>query len=654
MNLGSIASSDLLNETCTDDDTIIDYSTEDPELTCFYCKSQFNSTPCWLPCGKTVCKDHLSKICKHKDTIRCPVFSDRFYNKSSIKVAKPVLKQLSKVKFLNLHENILKLLDEIHLIENDSTSVIYKYFEDIIRKFDIKKLDSMLKIGEQFDLINRFIDDLKLNCIENNLPNLEITQNFLNNMIDNSLSLEKNFSVQLDNNMSFEDSEKFILGNIIDWDSFVSKSIRQTETQLVDEDKINSMLYPELREAFNNVNFPKVFKNLFENKPSNLNFICVDELGETFLYDLDFEKQLALFTTQLSSRYIRNMHFNEESDIVNENIRPNNKFILKVLTDQRRLITANDDCNLKIWDLYDENKVKEVCVYKDKEDDDSEIYKISLADKNTILFADRCKLRAWNIEENYFRILDVQMDNYFKYSTEFNFLFTAKERSVYVYKIDPNNFRAQFLRKLILPLNNELFEKIDPIVCISIHSDQFIITGGAFGEIILWTYREALDLHFMKGNDAEMFNNRIIKIKKLNKLEFVCIDTVGYVRKYSIQDNRRLRFDYAIQERGTSINVFKDMFIVKGCIVENTERNDAEYVIKVWEPHTGVCRYVLKGHTGMVNCVRFIRNGYLLSSSDDNTMRMWDIGKSKCVRIIRTPRTVRSFIPYLRKSLLDE
>ena len=49
----------------------------------------------------------------------------------------------------------------------------------------------------------------------------------------------------------------------------------------------------------------------------------------------------------------------------------------------------------------------------------------------------------------------------------------------------------------------------------------------------------------------------------------------------------------------------------------------ADGTIRVWEPRTGVCKLVLKGHTGYVMSLAVLPNGDLASGSYDKTIRVW-------------------------------
>ena len=48
--------------------------------------------------------------------------------------------------------------------------------------------------------------------------------------------------------------------------------------------------------------------------------------------------------------------------------------------------------------------------------------------------------------------------------------------------------------------------------------------------------------------------------------------------------------------------------------------------VRMWDIRSGECSQILEGHTGSVNCVHLhSKSGYLLTGSDDHTVRIWDI-----------------------------
>jgi len=61
--------------------------------------------------------------------------------------------------------------------------------------------------------------------------------------------------------------------------------------------------------------------------------------------------------------------------------------------------------------------------------------------------------------------------------------------------------------------------------------------------------------------------------------------------------------------------------------------------LRVWDMDSGRCKQVIKGHTGEVFCVKFIRNT-IVSGAADKTLRLWDLESSECLKIMAHPEAV--------------
>src|SRR5262249_12705813 len=58
--------------------------------------------------------------------------------------------------------------------------------------------------------------------------------------------------------------------------------------------------------------------------------------------------------------------------------------------------------------------------------------------------------------------------------------------------------------------------------------------------------------------------------------------------------------------------------------------------IQIWDGHTGLLLKVLQGHTAAVTSCKFHREGLtLLTSSEDKTVRLWDINSGETVYIMK-------------------
>lgn len=56
--------------------------------------------------------------------------------------------------------------------------------------------------------------------------------------------------------------------------------------------------------------------------------------------------------------------------------------------------------------------------------------------------------------------------------------------------------------------------------------------------------------------------------------------------------------------------------------------------VRVWDLLTGESKYVLRGHTSTVRCLKMSEDGYAISSSRDTTLRVWNINSGLCKNIL--------------------
>ncbi|MCX5954773.1 MAG: hypothetical protein NTZ40_15085 [Cyanobacteria bacterium] len=61
----------------------------------------------------------------------------------------------------------------------------------------------------------------------------------------------------------------------------------------------------------------------------------------------------------------------------------------------------------------------------------------------------------------------------------------------------------------------------------------------------------------------------------------------------------------------------------------------SDNTIRLWDPATGTCERVFKGHQGSVNALAVLGDGRLASGSFDNTIRLWDPASGACERVFK-------------------
>ena len=56
--------------------------------------------------------------------------------------------------------------------------------------------------------------------------------------------------------------------------------------------------------------------------------------------------------------------------------------------------------------------------------------------------------------------------------------------------------------------------------------------------------------------------------------------------------------------------------------------------VNIYNWKSGVIAIKLSGHEGKVNCMTLLRNMWLVSGSDDKTIKVWDIYKENCLQTL--------------------
>ena len=73
----------------------------------------------------------------------------------------------------------------------------------------------------------------------------------------------------------------------------------------------------------------------------------------------------------------------------------------------------------------------------------------------------------------------------------------------------------------------------------------------------------------------------------------------------------------------TCMAIFPD-----GRVVSGSDDN----TLRVWDVYTGQCLQTLEGHKRGINCVAILRDGRVVSGSGDNTLRVWDAASGQCLQ----------------------
>ncbi|KAG0233891.1 hypothetical protein BGX31_004752 [Mortierella sp. GBA43] len=73
------------------------------------------------------------------------------------------------------------------------------------------------------------------------------------------------------------------------------------------------------------------------------------------------------------------------------------------------------------------------------------------------------------------------------------------------------------------------------------------------------------------------------------------------------------------------------MYLAYSPISGQLASSSEDYTVRLWDMDTEDCRHVLRGHDGAVNMVIFSRAEDLISASDDYTIKLWNIDSGECI-----------------------
>ncbi|KAF7366622.1 WD-REPEATS-REGION domain-containing protein [Mycena sanguinolenta] len=108
----------------------------------------------------------------------------------------------------------------------------------------------------------------------------------------------------------------------------------------------------------------------------------------------------------------------------------------------------------------------------------------------------------------------------------------------------------------------------------------------------------------------------------------------GKMILWDIASGERVR-TFEGHDRGLACIEFKGDLIISGS-------NDCK--IKIWSAASGACLRTLVGHEALVRALSFDpRSGRLVSASYDRSVRVWDLGTGKVVRVVKNSHTSHIF-----------
>lgn len=258
--------------------------------------------------------------------------------------------------------------------------------------------------------------------------------------------------------------------------------------------------------------------------------------------------------------------------------------------------------------------------------------KLTVSSDNLIIYCCKQTIRIWEYLDGVFKpigkfvpvgLLPEESIVCLKYSPKHG-LFVVFDGFIQVWKIKDGFKLAQcieqqknFIRKIAFLDENEL------------------VTGATFGHLFIWDLESDsnLPLFRRKINYTEGFG----EFKKLKVLENKNILTyvADLIALWDSELNNLLEID----------QVYGPIRVLPHNLVAFTKIYSEPYAIRVWDLDKKEYVKKLKGHSGNITHMRPILNeiNYLVSSSEDKTIRIWNLQTQSCVKTFKFVNTVDYF-----------
>ena len=163
-------------------------------------------------------------------------------------------------------------------------------------------------------------------------------------------------------------------------------------------------------------------------------------------------------------------------------------------------------------------------------------------------------------------------------------------------------------------------------------SAQRVATGGDDRIVRLWDLFNRRCDCALEGHTGTVYGLALVP-GHLHRLASVAAD-----RTVRVWDTATGRCRYILEGHSSSVSTVCPLTLASPpCLLSGSK----DCTLRVWAlaasvPLDGCCLRILKGHSGPVLCAKELVDGRAVSSSQDHTIRVWDIEGETCVRVIET------------------
>uniref|UniRef100_A0A9J2PI77 F-box domain-containing protein n=1 Tax=Ascaris lumbricoides TaxID=6252 RepID=A0A9J2PI77_ASCLU len=161
------------------------------------------------------------------------------------------------------------------------------------------------------------------------------------------------------------------------------------------------------------------------------------------------------------------------------------------------------------------------------------------------------------------------------------------------------------------------------ITCLQIHGD-LIVTGSDDNTLKVWSASKAICLHTLIGHTGGVWSSQMSECGSI----IVSGSTDRTVRVWSVETGCCLH-----NLQGHTSTVWDAE--TGSCLHTLTGHSNRVYSLLVWDITDGQCKYTLSGpnrHASAVTSLQFLENGLVATSSDDGSVKLWDVRQGTFVR----------------------
>ena len=210
-----------------------------------------------------------------------------------------------------------------------------------------------------------------------------------------------------------------------------------------------------------------------------------------------------------------------------------------------------------------------------------------------------------------------------------NFDFITKCFRIYYSDVEEYNYNSLSLQPLInlfrVTIESDINNYRVKIETEEINNDDLLIQPTS-----LYTP----STQFKITSKIKAFDNYVLNMTQLKD---------GRIAAYSTKNNIKIYYkdDKHISLRGHSKRIICILPLKDGRLASSSE----DVSIKVWDVIKAKCIFTLKGHSQKCHCLMQLKDGRLVSSSDDNTIKIWNLATGKAeITLTEHQSSVRSVL----------